>query len=264
VAASTPLVLLHPYPTDATFWNRFRAALGDNRPVMAPDAPGFGTAPLHPGWSIASAADGVAELIAHLAPDGRADVMGLSMGGYTALALAARHPQRVAGLVLAGTRADADDDATRHARDDAIAALASGGRERYLSGLMGRLMAPSATADVRDEVAACAARQPSEALADALRALAGRPDRRAELAGVTIPTLVVVGTEDVVTPPAAAQELAAGIGGARLVEVPGAGHLSALERPGPVAALVAGFLDSRSEPHKVRAYRGGFDRTLGA
>ncbi len=111
--ATTPLVLLHPYPTDATFWSRFRNALGSARPIIAPDAPGFGDAEPQDGWSIASAAEAVAELIAMASPGGSADVMGLSMGGYTALALAVRHPERVTALILADTRAGADGPAAR-------------------------------------------------------------------------------------------------------------------------------------------------------
>ena len=243
VPATTPLVLLHPYPADATFWNRFRAAVDGTREIIAPDAPGFGTAAPQAGWSIASAADDVAEIIRATVPGGAAFVMGLSMGGYTALALAARHPERVTALILADTRADADDPAARQARRDAAATVASGQRDTYLSGLLTRLVAATATADVRAELAACAARQQSDALIGALCALAGRPDRRAELAEIGLPTLVIVGSDDAVTPPSAARELAEGIHDARLVEIPGAGHLTALERPAQVAEAVDGFLE---------------------
>jgi len=246
--AAIPLVLLHPYPADATFWDRFRVAMDGGREIIAPEAPGFGAAAAQAGWSIASVADDVADLIAATTSAGRAWVMGLSMGGYVALALAARHPERVTGLILADTRADADDPATRQGRLDAISTVASGARETYLAGLLPRLVASSASADVRRELAACAARQPSDALMGALRALAERPDRRAELAGIGVPALVIVGTDDVVTPPSAARELAAGIAGARLIEVPGAGHLTALERPTDVAAAVTGFLDDLPSP----------------
>lgn len=255
--ATTPLVLLHPYPTDATFWSRFRDALGSTRPIIAPDAPGFGIAEPHDGWSIASAADAVAELIAVASPGGSADVMGLSMGGYTALALAVRHPERVTALILADTRAGADDPAARQGRRDAIAALRAGGRAEYLAALLPRLVAPGAAPDVRDELAACAARQSDAALIAALGALAERPDRRPELAGIARPTLVIVGAEDAVTPPAAARELAAGIDGARITEIPAAGHLSALERPSAVAEAVAAFLDGLPEPREPPYTVGG-------
>jgi len=248
VPATTPLVLLHPYPADAAFWDRFRASLRGTRTIIAPDAPGFGVAAPQPAWTIAGAADDLAVLIARATPRGTADVMGLSLGGYTALALAVRRPGRVAGLILADTRAGADDPAALQARQDAIAAVRSGGRADYLAGLLPRLVADTATREVRDELAACAARQPDAALIDALGALAGRADRRPDLAGIAHPTLVIVGSEDGVTPPAAARELADGIPGARLVEVPAAGHLSALERPDRVAEAVTRFLDGLPEP----------------
>jgi pimeloyl-ACP methyl ester carboxylesterase len=247
--ATPPLVLLHPYPADATFWNRFRCALGGTREIITPEAPGFGTAAPEVGWTIAHAADAVALRISDGAPHGVAYVMGLSMGGYTALALAARHPERVSALILADTRAEADDPATRRARYHAAAVVAGGGRDEYLSGLLPRLVAADVSGDVRDELAACAGRQSSEALIGALAALAGRPDRRRDLAHLALPTLVVVGSEDLVTPPAAARVLADGIPDARLAEIPGAGHLTALERPHEVAELVAGFLQGLRDLH---------------
>jgi 3-oxoadipate enol-lactonase len=220
-------------------------------PVVAPEAPGFGARPTHAGWSIQSAAADVAGLIAAATPTRNAYVMGLSMGGYIALSLASRHPERIAGLILADTRADADDAAARSARLDAVSALASGGRTTYLSRLLPRLVGPSAPAEVRDELAACAERQPTQAFIDALRALADRPDRRADLAGIAVPTLVIVGSDDIVTPPAAARELARGITRAQLIEIPAAGHLTALERPALVADAVAGFLDHLPVPRRT-------------
>lgn len=242
-----PLVLLHPYPADAGFWDRLRAELGPNVPVIAPDAPGFGDAEPRPDWTIADLADDVARMIAVATPDGTADVLGLSMGGYVALALAARHPGRCRTLVLADTRADADDDAARSGRAAGIAAIRDGHTDTYLNALLPRLLAPDASADVRTALERIARRQSPDALVGALTALAGRPDRHADLAGIRVPTLVVVGSEDVVTPPAAAAALAAGIPGAVLAEIPGAGHLTALERPEAVAALVRKLRD-RTDP----------------
>ncbi len=236
-----PLVLLHPYPADGTFWDRLRDELAGNGPVWTPEAPGFGSAAAQDGWSIGDTADRVATLIAEGAPGGRADVMGLSMGGYTALALAVRHPERCRTLILADTRGDADDAPTRQGRADGIAAIRDGRIEAYLDGLLPRLVAPDATTDVRDELSRCVRRQSGAALIGALGALAGRPDRRADLAGIDVPTLVIVGSHDAVTPPSLARALADAIPGARLAEIPGAGHLSALERPAEVARLVDGM-----------------------
>jgi pimeloyl-ACP methyl ester carboxylesterase len=72
--------------------------------------------------------------------------------------------------------------------------------------------------------------------------VAGRPDRRGDLPTLVIPTLVIVGAEDQVTPPSAARELACNLPQARLIEIPAAGHLSALEDPETVAGYVEAFL----------------------
>lgn len=237
-----PLVLLHPYPADAGFWDPFRAALGGERPVLTPNAPGFGGANPQSGWTIADLADAVAEMITTASPDGTADVMGLSMGGYAALALAVRHPAVCHALVLADTRADGDDATARAGRAAGIAAVRDGNAAAYLDSLLPKLVAPDADAATLAALDAVARRQPPDALIGALIALEGRPDRRAELAGITAPALVIVGEADAVTPPHLARELAEGIPGARLAVVAGAGHLSALERPAEVAAEVRAFI----------------------
>ncbi len=237
-----PLALLHPFPLDPAFWDPVRAILAVDRPVLAPAFPGFGGTPVRHGVSIEGFADDVAGLIAREAPEGRAVVCGLSMGGYAALALAERHPDRVAALVLADTRAEADDDAGRAGRDQAIVTVRSAGLDAFLDGFVPRLLAPGADEDTLARVRRIADRQPGEAVVAALGALRERPDRRAMLGGVRVPTLVVVGAEDVLTPPPFAETLAAGIPGARLEVMPGAGPLTALEDPETFASLVRRFV----------------------
>jgi len=244
VAAETPLVLLHPFPVNARFWDPLLAAGVGDRPVLRPEAPGFGAAPPRDGWTIAGWADEVAETIAAEAPGGRAAVAGASMGGYCALALAAAHPQRVEGLVLIDTRGEADDEATRAGRMATVARIAAEGLDPVLDALLPRLVAPDAPPAVRRALRDLAAAQSPAAVAAALHALAGRPDRRPDLPAVQVPTLVVVGEHDAPTPPAAARDLAAAIPGARLAVVPGAGHMSPMEDPAAVAALVRGHLEA--------------------
>jgi pimeloyl-ACP methyl ester carboxylesterase len=236
--SARPVVLLHPYPADATFWDRFRESLGTDRRILTPQAPGFGGTPLQPGWTIERFADQVAADIDIASSEGDADVMGVSMGGYVALALAVRHPGRCASLVLADTRADADDDTARRARHEAIATISRGGRDAYLDGLLPRLVGPEAPDEVRSELDACARRQSDDALIGALTALAARPDQEGSLATLDVPTLVIVGADDVVTPPPLAVHMADRLPDARLEIIAGAGHLAPLERAGQVAAAV--------------------------
>jgi pimeloyl-ACP methyl ester carboxylesterase len=236
--SATPLVLLHPFPVDARFWEPLQAAgLGD-REVLCPEAPGFGAAPARDGWAIADWAAEVAGLIRASAPGGRAAVAGASMGGYCALALVAAHPEVVEGLVLMDTRAEPDDEPTRTGRMDTAARIGREGLGPVLDALLPRLVAPGADEEVRARLRRLAEGQRPETVIGALRALAGRPDRRPVLPSIAVPTLVVVGAHDVPTPPEVARAMADGIAGARLAVVDGAGHMSPLEDPAAVAALV--------------------------
>ena len=117
----------------------------------------------------------------------------------------------------------------------------------FLDDFVPRLVAPGDDA-ARDAARAIADRQDPEAVARALEALAGRADRRGDLAGISAPALVVVGSEDALTPPPFAETLAQGLPDAELVVIPGAGHLTALERPGEFAAAVGAFLRAFDAP----------------
>ncbi|WP_217922612.1 alpha/beta fold hydrolase [Miltoncostaea oceani] len=242
--ATVPLVLLHPFPTEAAFWRELVAALPGDRPVVLPEFPGLGGAPPRADATVDGFADEVAERIGREAPEGRAVVCGLSLGGYVALSLAVRHPDRVAGLVLADTRAEADTPEARDGRHAAAAQVRAGGTAGFLDGFVPKLVAPG-DADALARARALADAQDPEGVARALEALAGRADRVADLPGVAAPTLVIVGEHDGLTPPDFARTLAAGIPGAELVVIPGAGHLTALEAPDAFAAALTGFLARR-------------------
>ena len=239
-----PLVLLHPFPLDARFWAPLIPMLPASRAVVTPDFPGLGRAEPVAGASVDGFADAVAGRIAAEAPDGRAVVCGLSLGGYVALSLVARHPGRVAALILADSRAEPDTPEAAAGRHESAAQVRAGRLSAFLDDFTVRLVAPG------DAVSLAAARaiadtQTPEGVAGALEALAGRADRRPDLAAVTAPTLVIVGAEDVLTPPDRAQALVAGIAGSELVVLPGAGHLTAMERPQAFAGAVIDFLARR-------------------
>jgi pimeloyl-ACP methyl ester carboxylesterase len=196
--------------------------------VRAPEFPGLGHAPPEKAPTIDGVADRVATAIRAM-PGRRAVVCGLSMGGYVALSLAVRHPDTVVALVLASTRAEADDDASRAARNAGIARIRGGDLEGYLDELVPRLLAADAPAELLARVREIAAGQSPEAVAAALGALRDRRDRW--------------GAADRITPRPAAQALAAGIPAARLEVIGGAGHLLALEQPEAVAAALRSVAD---------------------
>ncbi len=236
VGSGAPLVLLHAFPLDRRMWWATASALAARRRVICPDLRGFGESPLGAPYSIADLADDVARLMDALGLS-RATVGGLSMGGYVALAFAGRHGARLEGLILADTRAAADSPEARRGRDEAIALVEATGVDAYLERLIPRLLSPGASDALRAEVQTLGRQSPDAVLAG-LVAMRDRPDRRGELPLIACPTLVIVGAEDALTPPAEAAAMAAAIPGARLVELPGAGHLSCLEAPGAFAAAL--------------------------
>lgn len=236
------IVLLHPFPMDASFWGPMWRALDANAEAITPEFPGFGGAPAAADPSIDGFADETVEAI-RAEGHGAVIVVGVSMGGYVAQSLAVRHPDVVAGLVLANTRADADDADARRGRDSAIDAIRVDGLDAYLEGLVPRLVSPDADAEVWQRVEAIASRQDPEAVCSALEALRDRPDRTGDLARITVPTSVVVGADDAITPRSAADALAAGIADAEQRVIERCGHLSAIERPDAFAGVVRDLLD---------------------
>ncbi len=242
----TPLVLLHPFPLDATFWGPVAPLLAADREIVTLEFPGLGAAPAVDAPSVNGWADAVAAEIAGM-HGARAAVCGLSLGGYAALSLAARHPDRPACLVLANTRAEPDTPEAAEGRRRSAAQVRASGRAAFLDDFMSRMVAPG-NAAAGEAARAIADRQGPEGIAGALEALAGRADRRPDLPGIAAPALVIVGADDVVTPLPFAETLAAGIPDAELVVIEGAGHLTALERPEEFAAAVGAFLRASASP----------------
>jgi 3-oxoadipate enol-lactonase len=240
VGSGPVLVLVHAFPFDSRMWRKTAATLASQRRVITPDMRGFGLSDLGSGgFSIADLADDVAALLDALKLPA-ATVGGMSMGGYVALAFARRHRDRLKSLILADTKAAADTPEARQGRETAITLVEQQGVPALLEKQISRLLSASASDSLRAEVRALGA-QPPDAVIAAIRALRDRPDRTAELPEIAVPTLVVVGSEDGLSPPAEAQLMAAAMPDARVAEIPGAAHLSNLENPNAFAAALAGF-----------------------
>jgi 3-oxoadipate enol-lactonase len=236
-------LLLHGYPLDHRMWlDLLHGELAQQRTLLAPDQRGHGRSPGSgdPVHTMELLADDAAAVIKSHA-DGPIDVVGLSMGGYVALALQALHPQLVRSLVLADTRAGADGDAARAARESSIAAVLAEGHPAIVAAMLSKLVLPTADAAVRGLVRTMIEGTPTATIVADLRGLKARPDRTSLLASIAVPTLVVVGEQDPITPPSEAKLLQQGIAGARLATIPEAAHMPPMEQPLAFAAAVGAF-----------------------
>jgi pimeloyl-ACP methyl ester carboxylesterase len=241
-----PVVLLHAFPLDKQMWRPQIEALSERYRLIAADYRGFGgTSGLIS--TIDELADDLAALLEALSVREPVMVCGLSMGGYIALAFARRYSDRLAALILADTRAEPDSPEGRAGRDQMIEFAGTHPAGDVLEQMLPRLISSQTLAnrpDAVQEIRRIASAQSSAAFVAALRALRDRPDARPGLSAIRVPTLVVVGADDAVTPPSAADLLAATIPGASRVVIPGAGHLSNIERPEEFTAAVEAFLAS--------------------
>ena len=237
------LLLVHGYPLDGRLWRHQAGAFPGWRTVI-PDLRGFGRSEAPDlGYSMATYADDLAGLLDALAIE-QVVLGGLSMGGYVAFEFLRRHRSRVRALVLADTRAQADGTEGRKGRDAAMAVAREGGASRIAEQMLPRLLAAHAPDSLREEVRHMMAATPVRGIIGALAAMRDRPDSTELLSSLAaLPTLVVVGQEDVITPPREAEAIARQIPGARLAVIPEAGHLSPLERPGEFNRHLQLFLD---------------------
>lgn len=244
-----PLLLLHAFPLDHGMWEA-QEPLAEAVRVIAPDQRGFGATQGEPPiTSIAGMADDAVAVLDALHVSEPAFVCGVSMGGYVAQHVAARHPERVRGLILCDTKLDADTPEARAGRAGLSAKVGRRGAGLLADTMLGTLLAQSAEARAQPRRTAIEellrqtiARQPVATIQAALAAMGDRPDMTDTMRSLAIPTLLVVGEEDTFTPPAIMQRMESILPDARLLIVPRAGHLVPLEAPEVFNAAVLEFL----------------------
>ncbi len=221
------LLLIHAFPVDAGMWSE--QLLGPR--TIAPNLPGFGDAASAPGgvMTMAIAAGRCLEALDEAGLD-RAVVCGLSMGGYVAFELWRTAPERVAGLVLANTRAGADTPEAAEGRRRLAARLRDEGN--VLVDNPPPLLSERAQEGLWDRVRAMIAAQPPASIGAAALGMAERPDSTPDLPGIDVPTLVITSDGDTLIAPELTAPMADQVPGATLTAIEGAGHLSNLERPG--------------------------------
>jgi 3-oxoadipate enol-lactonase len=247
-----PLLLVHGFPLDHSMWRFQLEELADQCDVIAPDLRGFGRSSVTPGTvTMADFADDLAELLDSLRMHQPVTLCGLSMGGYIAFQFWQRHAQRLGRLILCDTRAASDTaEAARQRLVNAQRVLDEG--PQFVSeSMLDKLFVDSSRRRYPERVEAVRAVMtsvPAEGLAAALRGMAERPDVTEWLDRFRVPTLVLCGAGDAISPPAEMQALAQAIPGAEYHTVPEAGHLSPLENPEFVNAAIRTWL-AVDRPH---------------
>lgn len=242
-AADRPwVVLVNGFPFARALWSGQAAALARRYRVLTYDLRGLGESALGPApQPLEAYVDDFLGLMDALGIE-RAALGGLSMGGYIALRAVERAPERFWALLLADTRSEADGDAGKLARAAGIKQLHAGGQEEFLRAFLPKLLKRPDSEVGRWLLELMRSNRPAS-MANALAAMQGRTDTTPALASFALPTLVLVGRDDTLTPPAASESMAARIPGAELVILEDAGHCSNLEAPAAFNAALAGFLD---------------------
>ena len=238
-----PVVLLHAFPMSSAMWEPQLDALKDFR-VLAPDLRGFGGSPLTAPWFIEHAVDDVYDTLSSVGVE-KAVLVGLSMGGYVALRAVEKNPSRVKALVLCDTRAEADANENKIKRASAVDFVRSRGVAPYVEPFLRDALAPATLTGkpkVVDFLKSIAIKSSPEAVMAALAALAARGDATASLAGIKVPTAVLVGSQDKITPLPLAETMRARIPGAELHLIPDAGHFSNAENPAVFNERLVSFL----------------------
>lgn len=233
VGSGPSVVLLHGYPFNRSMWREQVEELRKNHRVIVPDLRGHGESAVTSGpATMESMALDVASLLESLNIS-RATIGGLSMGGYVALAFYRLFPLRARSLLLADTRAQADTEEGQQNREHQAEKALNEGMEGIADALLPKLLSPETVAERSDivrRVREMIVGTEPEGAASALRGMAVRKDQTSFLSRIIAPTLIVVGSEDALTPVADSELMHREIGGSRLRIMEGAGHVSNLER----------------------------------
>jgi pimeloyl-ACP methyl ester carboxylesterase len=234
-----PLVLLHGYPLDHTIWEPLLPILEKEFDLILPDLRGFGESDApETGTLMSDFAADVAGLLDRLDIE-KAAVAGHSMGGYVALAFAHAYPRRVLGLGLVASQALADPPERKAARYQEAEHVLAHGVKDVAEGMSVKL---TANVSLQTSLKELILRQRPEGLAEALRAMADRPDSAPFLAEFDFPVSIVHGLADALIPIDRARAVRAAVKKGYLVEIEGAGHMPMLEVPQSTADALKSLL----------------------
>jgi 3-oxoadipate enol-lactonase len=242
-----PVVLLHPFPCDHEFWNPAAAALDSRYRLILPDLRGHGDSEIGEGAALMQKHASDIARVLDTAGVGKAVFVGCSIGGYILFEIWRRFRERVAALALCDTRPQADTAEARANRLRAAAAVLEQGTEPFLDSMIPKLMGRTTVAtrpDLVDGAQAMMRRMSAEDINLVQRGMAERSDSVADLKTINVPTLIVIGEEDVLSTVADGELMQQNIAGSVLKVIPKAGHYAPWEQPEAVGMVLRQFLDS--------------------
>jgi pimeloyl-ACP methyl ester carboxylesterase len=244
--AGRVLLFVHGFPLDHTMWRHQIDEFSRSYRVIAPDLRGFGQSSLGEGEiTMRRYADDLATLLDRLGVTEPIVFCGLSMGGYIAWQFWQKYADQLAALVLCDTRAVADNPQAREGRSQLADKVRAVGSQAAADAMLSKLFAPESSRRHPDWLNAtreAILRNRPEGIIAALHGMAKRPDASEMLAGISVPTLVVVGELDTISPPAEMRSIADRIRGSQFAIIKNAGHMSPLEEPAAFNAELSGFL----------------------
>jgi 3-oxoadipate enol-lactonase len=241
-----PVVLLHPFPCDHEFWNPVAAALESRYQLILPDLRGHGDSEIGDGTALMQKHASDIARVLDAVGIGKAAFIGCSIGGYILFEFWRRFRERVTSLVLCDTRPQADTAEARANRLKAAATVLEKGTEPFLETMIPKLMGRTTVSSRPDLVVGASAmmrRMSAEDISQVQRGMAERPDSVADLKTINVPTLIVIGEEDVLSTVADGELMRQNIAGSQLKVIPKAGHYAPWEQPVAVGTVLRQFLD---------------------
>lgn len=240
------IVWIHGYPLSGRIFAPQTSISGFRH--IVPDLPGFGSSP---AWRSRATIDDFADAITELADElvlEKFVMAGLSMGGYIAMAVMRKAAARISALILLDTRESPDSEKARAERLSTIDKVESSGTATLIETMLPKLLGPqtmeSNPALVRETRQILESASP-QGICSALSAMAARPDSTATALSIKVPTLIIVGSEDSLTPPSDSERMHTLIERSQLTIIPGAAHLPTLEQPELTSRAIAEFLENQ-------------------
>jgi pimeloyl-ACP methyl ester carboxylesterase len=248
VGEGEPVLLVHGFPLNRHMWRSQIDALSKSHRLIAPDLCGFGeSGPPTSAVTMQTYADDLAGLLDFLEVDQPVTIAGFSMGGYVTFEFWRRHRNRVGGMMLIDTLADPDSTEKAAGRREAAQRVSAEGPNFLYDGMIPNLVADqtfNGHPELVKTIHGMMATSSSAGVIAALHAMADRSDSRELLREIDVPTTVIVGAEDAISPPAGMEQIAQSLQSAEFCVIPDAGHMTTMENASAVSTAMQKHLSA--------------------